>query len=126
MAIALWIVQGLVAAGLLMAGFMKATRPKEALQEQMAWVEDFSATQVKGIGVLEILGALGLILPMLTGILPILTPLAAVGLTVIMVGAVFTHIRRGETAPPELMPATVFLVLSAFIAYGRFVLVPVV
>lgn len=98
MSIALWIVQSLAAIVFLMAGVMKATQPKEKLAEteRMAWVERFSSGQLRTIGILEILGAIGLILPALTGILPWLTPVAAIGLALIMVGAIITHVRRGN------------------------------
>lgn len=115
---ALWIVQILLALAFGMAGFMKATQPKEKLAKQMGWVNDFAANTVKGIGALEILAAIGLILPMLTGILPILTPLAAVGLILTMIGAAVTHLRRKET--PMIAINAVLLVLAAFVAYGRF------
>lgn len=115
---ALWIVQILLALAFGMAGFMKITQPKEKLAGQMKWVEDFAPNTVKGIGTLEALAAIGLILPMLTGILPILTPLAAVGLILTMVGAALTHLRRKET--PMIAINAVLLVLAAFVAYGRF------
>jgi len=122
MNIALWIVQGVLALAFLMAGGMKIMRSKEQLAANMAWVEDFSAAQVRGIGVLEILGALGLILPAAIGILPILTPLAGVGLALLMVGAALTHLRRSEA---NMIPVNVvLLLLAAFVAYGRFVLSP--
>ena len=122
MNIALWIVQGSLALIFLMAGGMKIMRSKEKLATNMAWVEDFSTAQVRGIGILEILGALGLILPMVTGILPILTPLAAIGLVLDMIGAAITHVRRGEN---NMVPVNVvLLLLAAFVAYGRFALVP--
>lgn len=118
MDIALWIVQGLVAVAFLMAGMMKVTQPKAKLRENMAWVEDFSDNTVKVIGVLEILGAIGVILPWLTDIWPILTPIAAVGLVLVMIGAAATHIRRGET--PMVGINAVLGLLAAFVAYGRF------
>ena len=62
---ALWIVQALLAIAFLMAGAMKTFQPKEKLAEKMGWVEDFSQGQIRTIGILEILGALGLILPAL-------------------------------------------------------------
>jgi uncharacterized membrane protein YphA (DoxX/SURF4 family) len=116
--IALWIVQGLLAVAFLMAGFMKSTKPKDELAERMAWVNDFSANAVKTIGVLEILAAIGLILPMATGILPWLTPVAAIGLVLTMIGAAITHIRRDEM--PAIGVNIVLLLLAAFVAYGRF------
>ena len=115
---ALWIVQILLALAFGMAGFMKITQPKEKLAGQMKWVEDFAPNTVKGIGALEALAAIGLILPMLTGILPILTPLAAVGLILTMIGAMLTHLRRKET--PMVAINAVLLILAACVAYGRF------
>jgi uncharacterized membrane protein len=124
MNIALWIVQGLLALAFGMAGSGKLTQPKEKLVKQMPYVEDFSASTVKLIGGLELLGALGLILPMLTGILPWLTPVAALGLVLTMLGAMATHVRRKE--PNALIINAVLLFMAAFIAYGRLVAVPVV
>lgn len=122
MNIALWIVQGLLALMFLMFGGMKLLRPKEDLQEQMDFLEDLSQSQVRVIGVLEVMGAIGLILPALTGILPILTPLAAVGIALDMIGAMLLHIRRREY--PQIIVNLVVLALAIFVAYGRFVLVP--
>ena len=119
----LWIVQILLALAFLMAGAMKATQPREKLAQNMGWVNDFSSTQVRIIGVLEFLAGLGLILPMLTNILPILTPLAAVGLVLTMIGAMIVHIRRGEYS--GLAVNLVLLALAAFISFGRFVALPV-
>lgn len=122
MNIALWIVQGLLAAAFLMAGFMKATQPKEKLAENMAWVNDFSASQVRAIGIVEILGAIGLVLPAVIGILPVLTPLAAVGLVLLMISATITHQRRNEGQ--MIVINAVLLLLATFVAYGRFVAFP--
>ncbi len=119
MNIALWVVQGIAAAMFMMAGGMKLMRTKEQMADQMAWVEDFSQGQIRGIGMLEILGALGLILPLLTGILPVLTPLAAVGLLIIQVGAFFTHLRRKELVPMGIMNM-MLIAIVVFIAFGRF------
>jgi uncharacterized membrane protein YphA (DoxX/SURF4 family) len=118
MNIALWVVQVLLAAAFGMAGFMKATQPKEKLQTQMAWVGDFSQNQVRIIGVLELLAAIGLLAPLGLNILPWLTPLAALGLVAVMIGAAVTHFRRGET--PMIAVNTVLALLAAFVAYGRF------
>ena len=119
MNIALWIVQGLLAAVFLMAGIMKTTQPKAALAEKgMLFVEEVSPTTVRLIGGLEILGALGVVLPVLTGILPWLTPVAAVGLVLTMIGAILTHARRGEI--PAIAINIVLLALAAFVVYGRF------
>lgn len=119
----LWIAQIILGLIFLMAGFMKATQPREKLATTMAWVNDFSATQVRIIGVLEVLAGIGLILPMLTNILPILTPLAAVGLVLTMIGAMIVHIRRGEYS--GTIVNIVFLAMAAFVAYGRFIALPV-
>lgn len=115
---ALWIIQGVLAALFGAAGTFKATQPKEKLLKNLPWVEDFSAQQVKLIGLLELLAAIGLIVPQLTGIVTILTPLAAVGLMLTMIGASITHIRRKEFSSIGINAA--FLALSAFVAYGRF------
>lgn len=119
MNIALWIVAGVLAAAFLAAGLMKVTKPKAALAESgLAWVEDFSPGQVKAIGVLEVLGALGLILPAALDIAPVLTPLAATGLALTMVGAAVVHLRRGEK---QMVPINVVLLaLAAFVAVMRF------
>jgi len=122
MNIALWIVQGLLAAAFLMAGIMKSSQPKEKLAANMAWVEDFSANNIRLIGILELLAAIGLILPPLTGILPWLAPAAAVGLVLTMIGAAITHQRRGESQMISMN--MMLLLLAAFVAYGRFVLSP--
>src|SRR3954468_24740018 len=102
-----------------MAGLMKITRPKEKLTAQQPWVEDVAPNTVKLIGTLELLGAIGLILPLLTGILPWLTPVAAMGLVLTMLGAMATHIRRHENQ--MLVVNGVLLLLAAFVVYGRFV-----
>jgi len=117
MNVALWIVQGLLTIAFLMAGGMKLFQPKEKLATNMAWVEDFSQTTVRVIGLLEVLGAIGLILPLALKIWPILTGVAAVGLVLTMIGAAITHIRRGEMT--LLAPPIVLGLLAAFVAVGR-------
>ena len=122
MNILIWVLQGLLAVMFLMAGFMKASQSKEALKEsggeRMAWVDSLSATNVRMIGILEVLIGLGLILPQLTGILPWLTPVAAVGLALTMIGAAVTHVRRGEYS--NIIVNLVIFGLAVFVAYGRF------
>lgn len=122
MDVALWIAQSILALIFLMAGFMKVTQPKEKLAKVMTFVEDFSPGAVRLIGIVEMLGAVGIILPALTGILPWLTPLAAVGLASDMVGAALTHRRRREY--PMIGMNMVLLAMAVFVAYGRFVAVP--
>ncbi|MEV4067170.1 DoxX family protein [Nonomuraea dietziae] len=125
MNIALWIITGLLTALYLFSGFGKLLVPQEKMA-QMAnaarWVLDFKPGTIKAIGALEILGAVGLILPALLGIAPILVPLAASGLTLIMTGAVIMRIRRGETK--AALGDGSYLALAAFVAIGRFALEP--
>lgn len=119
MNIALWIVQVLLALMFLMTGISKVTQPYEKLAKQMGYVNDFSPNIIRGIGTLEALGAMGVVLPMLTGVLPWLTPIAALGLVLTMLGAMTTHLRRKEYQMLVVNP--VLLSLAAFVAYGRFV-----
>ena len=119
MNIALWIVQGALAAFFGAGGLVKVTRPRKDLYDQgMTWVEDFSDRGVKAIASLEILGAIGLILPAVTGIMPVLTPLAAVGLALLMAGAAVVHLRRREL--PYIGVTLALLAVAAFVAWGRF------
>lgn len=98
MLIAFWIVAGLLAVAMLGAGLMKLARPKDTLASSgMAWVEDFASGPIKLIGLAEVLGAIGLILPPLLGIAPILSPIAAIALAALMLGAIVTHARRKES-----------------------------
>lgn len=118
MDVVLWIVTGVLALAFLAAGAMKLAQPKEKLAASgMGWVDDFSAGAVKGIGLAEVLGAVGLVLPGLTGIAPVLVPLAALGLALTMVGAAVVHVRRGE----QQMVAVnaVLLVLALVVVVGR-------
>lgn len=115
----LWIVQGVLAAVFLMAGAMKVTQPRDKLQERMDWVSDFSDGQIRVIGALEVLGAIGLILPALVGGVPILVAWAAVGLGLLMIGAAVTHARRGNEAQ-LLVGNMVLLILAAVVAWARF------
>jgi len=113
-----WIVTGLLAAVFLFAGAAKLTRNATTLHAGgMTFVEDLSRPAVKGIGALEVVAALGLILPGLTGIVPVLVPLSALALGAVMVGAIVVHIRRNEYA--KLAPILALLALSLFVAFGR-------
>lgn len=114
----LWIVQAVLAAAFGMAGLMKLTQPKDKLQPNLPWVEDFSLGTVRLIGTVELLGALGLILPAATGIAPVLTPIAATGLAVVMVLAAATHIRRKE--PSGVAFNALLFALAVVVAWGRF------
>ncbi|MEV0287773.1 MULTISPECIES: DoxX family protein [unclassified Kribbella] len=116
----LWIVAGLLAALFLGAGVMKLTQERRKLlaNPNMQWVEDFSPGTVKLIGAAEVLGALGLILPAVLDIAPVLVPLAATGLAVLMLGAAITHARRKETQPIAIN--AVLLILALLVAVFRF------
>jgi uncharacterized membrane protein YphA (DoxX/SURF4 family) len=117
--VVLWVLQGLLAAGFLGSGGFKLTQPYEKLSKTLGWASHFRPPVVRLIAAAELVGALGLILPAATGIAPILTPIAATGLAVTMIGALITHRRLRD--PISLMaPSAVLLVLSAVVAWGRF------
>lgn len=124
MTVVLWIAAGLLALLFLAAGGIKVITPKEKLgaSPNMTWTEDFPPGVIKLIGALEVLAAIGLILPGLLGIAPVLVPLAAVGLMLMMIGAMITHGRRGERQP--IVMNLVLLVLAGLVAVGRFGPVP--
>lgn len=123
MNIALWIVQVVLAAVFVMSGGFKVVQPIETLGAEMAWVADVSPALIRFIGICEILGAVGIILPALTRILPWLTPLAAAGLGTVMLLAGIFHLTRGEFM--SLIPNLVLLVLALFVVYGRLKLHPI-
>lgn len=96
MEIAYWVVAGLLALLYLYSGGMKVFRSREQLLPMMGWVADTPLRAVRAIGILEVLGAIGLILPPLTGIAPWLATAAATGLTLVQIGGIVLHLRRGE------------------------------
>lgn len=118
MNIVLWIVAGLVAAAFLGAGSLKLAQGKKVEEKGMAWARHFSDAGVRGIGLAEVLGALGLILPAVTGIATWLVPAAAIGLVVTMIGAVVVHLKDKEGPQAFVAPAVLGL-LAAFVAVGR-------
>jgi uncharacterized membrane protein YphA (DoxX/SURF4 family) len=121
---AIWILQVLMALMFMMAGSMKILQPKDQLKEKVGdWVDDFSAISIKSIGVLEVFGALGLVLPMILNILPVLTIWAASGLALTMIGAIVLHISRKEYK--MLITNFVLLILVSTIAIGRLIIAPV-
>ena len=116
---ALWIVQALLAALFLATGMTKLTQPRLKMAAgPMAWAEDVSDGQFRTIGLLEVLGAIGLILPHVLGIAEALVPLAATGLVLLMVGAIVTHVRLHELQP--LAMNLTLLALAAVVAWARF------
>jgi uncharacterized membrane protein YphA (DoxX/SURF4 family) len=117
MLIAFWILNGLLALVFLGAGLMKLSRPQAALASSgMGYVEDFSGTQIKLIGLVEVLGAIGLILPFLLDVAPVLTPLAAVGLAITMIVATTVHVGRKESPLPTVVLA-VLAIVSAVLGF---------
>jgi putative oxidoreductase len=115
--ISLWIVQILLAIGFGMGGFMKATQPIADLAEMMVWPGAVPPALVRFIGLAELAGALGLVLPAATRIKPVLTPIAALGLVAIMVLAAIFHVARGEFG--ALPINFLYAALAAFVAWGR-------
>ena len=119
MNVVLWIVAGVLAAAFLASGLMKLAQPRQKIVESgMGWAGDFSDGAVKAIGALEVLGALGLILPAVFDVATVLVPIAAVGLALVMAGAAVVHARRKETQ--MVVVNVVLLLLAAFVAWGRF------
>ena len=115
-----WIAQGLLAVAMLGAGAMKLSKSKAELQASgsMDWVEDFPEPQIKGIGTLEVLAAIGLILPAVLDIAPDLVGVAAVGVVLLMLGAAATHLRRKEN---QMVPVNLLIAaIAVFVAVMRF------
>ena len=122
MNIALWVVQGLLALLFLMSGSIKAFTPLATMRKKMTWANDFPAAFVRFLGLAELLGAIGLIAPAVTGIQSWLTLAAALGLVMVMVSASVFHASRREYQ--HLGIPLVLLGLSVFVVLGRGVLVP--
>jgi hypothetical protein len=125
MNLALWILAGALAAAFTTGGATLLLLPKEkyrALGPSQYWVDDFGDAHLKAIGTIKIIGCLGLILPAALGVAPVLTPLAACGLMLLMSGAATTRFRRGEWR--LLAGDLLYLTLFAFLAWGRFDLHP--
>jgi uncharacterized membrane protein len=94
--VAYWIVAGLLAAFYLYGGAVKVVRSREGLRPMMAWVDSTPMPAVRAVGVVEVLGAAGLVLPPLTGVAPWLALAAAVGFVVLQIGATAVHVRLGD------------------------------
>lgn len=126
----LWIIAGLLAAVFLFSGGLKVMLPKDKIRaagrigqmDAAAWTEDFSPSPIKAIGLLEVLAAIGLILPPVLGIAPVLAPLAALGLVLMMIGATITHIRRKEAK--AVVATLAYLTLAVVVVWGRLGVVP--
>jgi putative oxidoreductase len=119
----LWVLQVLLALFFLLAGYSHAIVPLEALAKTAAWVTGVRPALVRFIGLAELAGAIGLVLPAATRIAPSLTPLAAAGLAIIMVLAVPFHIMRGEANVIGFNLAVG--AVAAFVAWGRYRLAPI-
>jgi len=125
MNVVLWIVQGLLALMFFMAGTMKLTKPKNELREKLGdWVDQYKDISLRMIGLLELFGAIGIILPMAVNVFPILTPIAAIGLALTMVGAMKVHIQRKENS--KMATNVVLMLLALFVAIGRLDIVHII
>jgi uncharacterized membrane protein YphA (DoxX/SURF4 family) len=113
-----WILQIFLAVAFIGAGAMKILRNRQQLMERMEWVRTVSDSTVKIVGLVEVLGGLGLVLPALTGVAVWLTVAAAIGLSIVMVLAVITHVRLHEGS--QALPAIVLLVLLIITIIGLF------
>jgi hypothetical protein len=121
--IALWTAQALLFVAFGMAGVMKSTMPVEQVSQNMAWVQRFSPGVVRFIGISELCGAIGVLVPTLTRIAPVVTPLAAWGLTTMMILATGHHAMNNEAG---VIPIPLFLgVLAAFVGWGRWKKAPI-
>jgi hypothetical protein len=118
---ALWIAQVLLALDFGIHGYEMVSLTMTPLAG-FTYIVDISTRTRRFVGTAELLAAIGLILPSLTGILPWLTPLAAVGLIIVMIGAIPFHLRRKEYM--NIVLNVILLALALFVAYGRFVVLP--
>jgi uncharacterized membrane protein YphA (DoxX/SURF4 family) len=119
MNLALWIIAIVLAVAFAGSGLMKLVVPKDKLVTAgQGWAQDYSSTNIRLIGLVEVLGAVGLVLPAALHIAPMLVPLAAVGLALVMAGAIVVHARRKE--PMNIVVNVVLIVLAVIVALGRF------
>lgn len=117
MNVALWIASGLLAFAMFVAGSVKLFVPRTKLLDKMKWAASFGDGAFKLLGLAEVLGGIGLVVPHATGILPMLTPIAAVCVVVLMAGAVKTHVQLKDQSPAA---AAVLALVGVFVAVGRF------
>jgi hypothetical protein len=120
MNVELWIIAGLLAIAFAIGGVSKLSIPKQKIATLPGgkWVEDFSPDAVKATGALDLLAAAGLILPAALNIAPVLVPVAAVGVVLLMAGAVIVRLRHGSRK--AIAGDLAYLALAAFLAWGRF------
>ncbi|UZR96902.1 DoxX family protein [Chondrinema litorale] len=110
-------IQVLLAISLIWSAFLKFITPIEELSEMWFWVGEVPIYLVKFTGLIDLLGALGLILPNFINAKPLLTPLAAIGIILLMICAAIFHILRGEVS--DIGVNIIFAFLAAFVAWGR-------
>jgi hypothetical protein len=120
MNVALWIVQGLLATAFVAVGVGKLAQSKLKLLKnpQMAWAEEFPEPALKALGAVEVLAAVAVVVPWLTGVATVLTPIAAVVLGLLCFTSVPGMWRRGQYS--AIAPNAALFVLAAFVAWGRF------
>lgn len=115
--VTLWVTQGVLAVSLIWSGMIKLFQPVETLSAMWPWTGQVPVTMLKFTGLIDLLGAFGLILPELLRIKPKLTPIAAIGIVALMVCAGIFHIVRGEAS--VIGVNIVFAILASFVAWGR-------
>ncbi|MGE5224239.1 MAG: DoxX family protein [Omnitrophica WOR_2 bacterium] len=118
----LWVAQGVLAGLFLVLGLLKLLRSKRQLVLALGWAKDFPEGAIKAIGVIEVLAALCLVIPAVTGVLTWLVPLAAAVLVLDSILFIIVHLQHGEYT--SLVFTIVFLLVAAYTAYGRFVVIP--
>ncbi|MFI5955215.1 DoxX family protein [Cryptosporangium sp. NPDC051539] len=118
MNVVLWVIAGLVAAAFLFSGMFKLALTHEKYVVSQSWAADAPRWTPKVIGALEVAGAIGVVLPAVIDVVPMLVPIAATGLALVMLGAVVMHVRRSEFS--ALVPSVVLLILAVVVAWGRF------
>lgn len=118
MNVVLWILAGVLAVAMLGAGGLKLVTPKDGLADKGMELGELPAAAIKGIGALEVLGGIGLVVPALVNIAPVLVAWAAVGVAVMMAGAVVFHLRRKEIQGS--LPAVALTIMAVVVAWGRF------
>ena len=122
--VALWIIQILLAIGYAIAGIMKIVSPISDLAMEMAYAADVPEWFVRTVGVLEVAGAVGIIMPAITKIMTWLVPLTAICFSLIQVTAIFIHANYGETAQFLAINLTL-LAMSLFVLWGRWKKLPI-
>ena len=123
MKILIWILQVVLAAMFLFVGTTKAFQPVAELHAKMPWSQGIPVWIPRLAGFAEIVGAIGVVLPSISRIKPILSPMAATGLGLVMVLAAIFHLSRGEFS--SIIPNLVLLALAAFVGYARWKMHPI-